>query len=126
MAIFSDYPRKNYIPTVDVTLTDFSFQKETVLDHMKADYNSMFNKALPYTDFMVDESVAGRLDLIAWKVYGSVDLWWVLGYYNGIVNPIYELEPGKTLKIPRLTDVQFALEVNASSLNQASRVVDIL
>lgn len=126
MAIFSEYPRKNYIPTVFVKLNDADYQSTEVLDHMKAKYNSMFNRALPYTDFMVDESVAGRLDLIAWQVYGKVDMWWVIGYYNGIVNPLFELVPGKTLKIPRLTDAQFQLEVNATSINQASRVVDIL
>lgn len=126
MSIFSEYPRKNYIPLKVVSLSDYSFQLEIVLDHMKAKYNTMFSRAISYTDFMVDESVAGRLDLISWKVYGTVDMWWILGYYNGVVNPIFDLEPGKKLKIPRLTDLQFALEVNATSINDARRVVDIL
>lgn len=75
---------------------------------------------------MVSDANAGRLDLIAWEVYQSVDMWWVIGYYNGIVNPIFDLTPGKKLKIPSLTDIQFALEVNTQQVISQSRVVDIL
>ena len=38
-------------------------------------------------------------DLIAYKLYQNVGLWWVLCMSNNIVNPFEELEAGKNLKM---------------------------
>lgn len=40
-----------------------------------------------------------RIDLIAYKYYGDVRLWWVIAEANGIGNPL-ELQPGAMLRIP--------------------------
>lgn len=43
-----------------------------------------------------------RLDVIAWKVYNSARLWWVIGLANSIRNPFTEPVPGALLRIPTL------------------------
>ena len=43
--------------------------------------------------------------LIAWEVYGSPYLWWVITIYNDIVDP-FESQIGKTLLCPDITGVE--------------------
>lgn len=50
----------------------------------------------------VDE--VGRPDLVAWREYGSSDLWWLILKVNGIVDPIAEMKSGHLLIIPNLLD----------------------
>lgn len=37
---------------------------------------------------------------IAYRYYDNAALWWVVGYWNGIVNPFLPLEDGAELRIP--------------------------
>ena len=41
-----------------------------------------------------------RPDLIAYRYYEDVTLWWVIAIYNGIQNPITDMEVGDVLAIP--------------------------
>ena len=129
MAFESQIPRAKFIPTEKITLSDFSFQQIEVLDHLKASFNDMFDRSIAYEEFIVAEDTAGRLDLISWKAFQTVDYWWVIGYYNGIINPLYEVTPGRVLKIPSRNDVDFSLQAGlqrqvGSGLN-VQRVIDI-
>lgn len=45
-----------------------------------------------------------RIDLIAYRYLGRVDLWWVICDYNDIFFPL-ELTVGSRLRIPSLDDV---------------------
>ena len=45
-----------------------------------------------------------RPDLISWKAYNRVDLWWVILVYNGYT--IDDLEIGMTLSYPSITDLE--------------------
>jgi hypothetical protein len=47
-----------------------------------------------------------NLPLISYHEYGTVDLWWVLAAYNGIVNPFLELPAGKTINIPNISSIE--------------------
>ena len=40
-------------------------------------------------------------DDIAYNVYGTPQLWWVIGLINNIVNPFEELEEGDNVKVLR-------------------------
>ena len=46
-----------------------------------------------------------RIDLIAWKFYHDVSLWWVIAEFNNISNP-FEIPTGTTLRIPTYERVQ--------------------
>lgn len=41
----------------------------------------------------------GRLDLIAYQYYKNPTLWWVIAYFNNIIDP-FEVPAGTVLKIP--------------------------
>ena|SRR5262245_48040184 len=46
-----------------------------------------------------------RLDLIAYRLYGTAYLWWVLAVCNGIRNPFLAPVSGETLRAPPLEQV---------------------
>lgn len=56
-----------------------------------------------YSEFDVTIEYRNRLDLIAYKVYENVELWWIIAYYNNIVNPLNFTN--LKLKIPSYTDL---------------------
>jgi hypothetical protein len=41
---------------------------------------------------------------ISYKVFGRIDLWWIIAQFNGVINPTIPIETGITLRIPT-TDV---------------------
>lgn len=45
-----------------------------------------------------------RIDLIAYKWYGSSSLWWAICWVNEIENP-FEIQPGTVLKIPKVAAI---------------------
>jgi hypothetical protein len=55
------------------------------------------NNVLYYTTHEVSDS--DWLDLIAYKYYKTVSLWWVVALVNGFNNPFEDLNPGDNLKI---------------------------
>lgn len=54
----------------------------------------------------VTSADAGRPDLIAYKYYNNVRLYWVLMYVNRILHPINELTPGVKLIVPSRTFIR--------------------
>ena len=54
---------------------------------------------------VVTDADSKRIDLIAWKYYRDVRLWWVIAEVNNINNPL-EIPAGTTLRIPSYERVQ--------------------
>lgn len=128
MAFNSQIPRSKYIPVESITLSDYSYQYVEVLDHLGAGYNLIFDQDIQFEEFMISESNAGRLDIISWLSYQTVDYWWVIGYFNGIVNPFYELTPGRIIRIPDKSTIDFALQQSVqkdASAVDGQRVIEI-
>ena len=46
-----------------------------------------------------------RLDLVSYKVYGTVNFWWLLGSYNHILNPLVDMQVGDLIKVPNQLDI---------------------
>jgi len=46
-----------------------------------------------------------RPDLISYKVYGTVEFWWIILLVNSIDNPFVDLEEGMILQIPNKLDI---------------------
>lgn len=53
----------------------------------------------------INQDLQKRPDLISYKAYGTVDLWWVIYEYNKIRDPFFDIQIGQTLKIPALDRV---------------------
>jgi len=67
------------------------------LNDYKLQYQPMYYRIIS-PDFM-------RPDLISYKVYGTVDYWWVICLFNQIQNPFEELEMGTLLQMPNTVDI---------------------
>jgi hypothetical protein len=48
--------------------------------------------------------------LLSHKYYGTVELWWLICKFNGIVNPFILPEVGAKIKIPTEEFVQYVLQ----------------
>jgi len=59
--------------------------------------------------YTMRESDNGRLDLVAYRYYGTSELWWVIALVNGIADPLQGVDAGTVLTIPRLKKVFSAL-----------------
>lgn len=57
------------------------------------------------TYYTVQTGEEFRLDLLAYKIYGSTFLWWVLAVVNDIRNPFTAPYVGDVLRVPALTRV---------------------
>lgn len=61
-----------------------------------------FNGTNLYTVTPAEEN---RIDIVAYKLYGSASLYWVLCYMNNIVDPLV-LPAGRVLYVPDISAVQ--------------------
>jgi len=57
----------------------------------------------------ITQELLQRPDLIADRIYGNRELWWVIYEFNNISDPLFELVLGQVLRIPSLTRVQTAI-----------------
>tara|TARA_Y100001937_G_C7064554_1_gene305393 strand:+ start:355 stop:657 length:303 start_codon:yes stop_codon:yes gene_type:complete len=59
-------------------------------------------------DYVIDLDVEERPDLLAFKVYGDANLWWVFAMRNPdeLVDPIRDFKQGVTIKLPSAESVQ--------------------
>lgn len=63
--------------------------------------------------FSVTKNYEHRPDLLAHDLYGDVNLWWVFSVRNkGIIkDPVYDLESGVQIYLPKLTTIKTALGI---------------
>jgi hypothetical protein len=66
--------------------------------------------------YVMEAKYEGRLDMLGLLFYGDTGLWWVIGQYNGITDPLAELVQGKVLQIPLKERVQADLFSQKSQL----------
>lgn len=86
--ISSDYVNngKQYIDIS--TLGDISFKKSS---------NDRYHR--------IEDRDINRIDLISYRYYGSVYLWWVIALANDIMDPLLGLSVGSIIRIPDITVV---------------------
>lgn len=76
-----------------------------VMDYLSTNYLNVKFMLRARDTYQVTDSDACNLPGIAFKVYGDKNYWWIIGLYNGIVDPITDLEPGLVLQLPSLADI---------------------
>lgn len=64
-----------------------------------------------YSKYIIRAQEAYAAPTLAYKFYGSVDYWWFLMWYNGIVNPTRELHAGLEIKVPDRAQMMTYLSV---------------
>ena len=66
---------------------------------------SEFSMEYPSGYYRVEVIDLLRPDLISYKVYGTVDFWWIILLVNNIENPFVDLKEGMILEIPNKLDI---------------------
>lgn len=69
-----------------------------------------------YSMYSVTESDLKRIDLIAHRTLGDVNLWWAIAFVNNIANPLEDISIGDTLMIPTLDAIASSLAQQESTL----------
>jgi len=91
-----------------VDRTDF-FNEITVNSQQEYDYldNSLsrFVMNYPVSYYRIQGQDIMRPDLISYKVYNTVDYWWIICYVNKIQNPLVDMTAGTLIKIPNTLDI---------------------
>jgi hypothetical protein len=64
-------------------------------------------------EYKIETQYKYRPDLLAYDLYGNSKLWWVFMQRNMSVikDPIYDFEPGVTIKIPKKSNLQTYLGI---------------
>jgi len=84
------------------TITDVGNGNE--YDHLHNTL-SKFTMTYPLSYYRVKEEDIMRLDLVSYKVYKTVDYWWLIGVVNKIEDPFNDIAVGDLLKIPSIFDI---------------------
>jgi hypothetical protein len=63
--------------------------------------------------FEIPSTYEHRPDLLAYDLYGDATLWWVFAVRNKseIKDPIYDMEPGKKIYLPKLSTLRQVLGI---------------
>lgn len=65
--------------------------------------NPEFPKVVPQEDdifILIDDQIIGRLDLVAFELYGDSDLWWVLALANNFELLPTDMVLNTTMRVP--------------------------
>jgi hypothetical protein len=84
--------------------SDQSFLKNAKLRGLYLDVNNLpkIPKSMGDTVYEIEAKYENRPDLLASKLYGSVQLWWVFALRNPdlLVDPLEDFIAGKTIFLP--------------------------
>ncbi len=115
------FDRKNFYNLTNDKSGDF------VLDPLSSDWQTFRQNLTAARLHTVNQEEEGDLPLIAFKEYGTVELWWCLAQVNNIVDPLSEVVVGTELTIPTLASISRELQ-NLKLSNQratSSNVVSL-
>lgn len=91
---------------------DFNYSKYTPLDSTGDGYDS-FRSGYKNIRFNIqqtqqvqlDDSTAYNLPGLAYQLYGDTSLWYGLMLYNGLSDPLTDIQPGLILLVPTKSDI---------------------
>lgn len=99
------------------TICDHITRKnELVLDILSNDfrYFKQFMLSRNVKQHIVKEFEVGRLDLISYAEYNTVELWWLIAKMNNIIDPLEEVNTGLVLQIPSIIQLEAYLQLITS------------
>ena len=71
---------------------------------------------------VIDAAFAHNLPTLAYTYLQDTNLWWAILMYNGLRDPLEDLVPGMTIKIPSKTALIAMLEAKQTSTNSVMRI----
>lgn len=87
-----------------------NFYNKTIVDGIE-EYDYLYNNiskltlSYPVEYYRVQENDLMRMDLISYKIYGSIEYWWIIATINGIEDIFHDMEVGQVLTIPNKIDI---------------------
>lgn len=94
------------LKTVIVPDVDDPLGSEEYLSLLDGTY-TQFMRALILTDnHTVQMDEVANLPLIAFRWYKNINLWWLIGMVNGIIDPYLEITAGKIIRMPSLSSIE--------------------
>lgn len=84
------------------------------LDYLSAKYLNIKFIVPAKLSYTVTQSSQNNAPGIAFDFYGSADYWWVILLFNGILDPVEDLTPGRVLQLPTLADINAFLSLQES------------
>lgn len=86
---------------------------EKVLDILSNDFRHFQQYMLSRNvkQHIVKEFESGRLDLISYAEYNTVELWWLVARTNNIIDPLEEVYTGLILQIPSIVQLEAYLQL---------------
>ena len=66
---------------------------------------SLMNTSLNFYSYST--KAGDTLDYIALKYYNNPTYWWILAYFNHIIDALTPLAEGTTIKIPNISSISF-------------------
>ena len=101
---------------------DFNFSKYTPLDNtsdaydvFKSGYKNIRFNIQQTQQVQLDSSTAYNLPGLAYQLYGDTSLWYGLMLYNGLSDPLTDIQPGTVLLVPPKSSVLAYLSRQSSS-----------
>lgn len=64
---------------------------------------------------VVTQDEEANLQLISYNYYKTISLWWIIGMYNGIINPFFEVVAGTYINIPDLVSIETYIRNQSAS-----------
>ena len=101
------YEPLEYLPTVSYKNASRYRNLRTLKDetngriHHESPIQQAIKKSSDDTLITITNETENRLDIVAYKVYGSPRYWWVIALANYIIDP-FDIPAGSTLRIPPL------------------------
>ncbi len=92
------FSRSKFLKTVDIEST---FAEKDLITNNIADFD--FKRPMRF--HTVTASEIGRPDMISFKNYNQVNLWWIIGKVNGVEDFFNDLQVGQVLRIPARADI---------------------
>lgn len=102
MATMIDLNRATYLQVGGV-------EGAPVIDYLSANYLNIRFLLKARDTYQVTTADSCNLPGIAHKVYGDKGYWWIIGMYNGIIDPVQDLVPGLVLQLPAISDINAML-----------------
>lgn len=113
MASILDLNRRTYMKIGGTT-------KKPALDCLSAKYKNIKFVLTPQISYVITSADTANLPGLSSQIYGSRDYWWVIGLFNGILDPIGGLEPGMVLQLPTLADINAFLSTQDTQAENSS------
>lgn len=63
----------------------------------------------------ITADIANRPDLISFKAYGVVELWWAIYELNNIRDPLFDLQIGQIIRLPAVGRLTAAISMLGKS-----------